>query len=74
MDRNIRVDVDESNETVGKKIRNAEKQKVPYMIVIGDKENDLSALSVRTRGLRDTDMIGTTDFIAKITAEITERM
>jgi threonyl-tRNA synthetase len=44
-----RVEVDESDETVGKKIRNAEVEKIPYVIVYGDKESD-DALAVRERG------------------------
>jgi len=46
----LRVHVDDANETVGYKIRKAEKQKAPYMIVIGDKEKSLTKLSIRVRG------------------------
>lgn len=49
-ERGIRVEVDGANETVGKKIRQAEKQKIPYMLVIGDKE--AKNLSVKTFGAR----------------------
>jgi threonyl-tRNA synthetase len=45
----FRVEVDESDETVGKRIRNAEVEKIPYVIVWGDKESD-DALAVRERG------------------------
>jgi threonyl-tRNA synthetase len=44
-----RVDVDESDETVGKRIRNAEVEKIPFVLVYGDKETD-EALAVRERG------------------------
>ena len=44
-----RVEVDESDETVGKKIRNAEVEKIPFVIVFGDKESDAS-LAVREHG------------------------
>jgi threonyl-tRNA synthetase len=44
-----RIEVDESDETVGKKIRNAEVEKIPYVIVFGDKESDAS-LAVREHG------------------------
>ncbi len=47
--RPYRVDVDESGETVGKRIRNAELEKIPYVVVWGDKESDES-LAVRERG------------------------
>jgi threonyl-tRNA synthetase len=45
----LRVDVDERDETVGKRIRDAELEKVPYIVVYGDKESD-EALAVRKRG------------------------
>ena len=45
----LRVDVDERDETVGKRIRDAEIEKIPYVIVYGDKESDAS-LAVRKRG------------------------
>jgi threonyl-tRNA synthetase len=45
----LRVDVDERDETVGKRIRDAELEKIPYVIVYGDKESD-QALAVRKRG------------------------
>jgi threonyl-tRNA synthetase len=44
-----RVDVDERDETVGKRIRDAELEKIPYVIVYGDKESE-DALAVRKRG------------------------
>jgi threonyl-tRNA synthetase len=44
-----RVEVDESDETVGKKIRNAEVEKIPFVVVYGDKESDTS-LAVREHG------------------------
>jgi threonyl-tRNA synthetase len=44
-----RVEVDDSDETVGKRIRNAEIDKIPYVVVYGDKESD-DALAIRERG------------------------
>ena len=44
-----RVEVDDSDETVGKRIRNAEVEKIPYVLVWGDKESE-AALAVRERG------------------------
>ena len=44
----IRVELDYSKESVGKKIRNAELDKVPYMLVVGDKEEDAGTVSVRS--------------------------
>jgi threonyl-tRNA synthetase len=44
-----RVEIDDSDETVGKRIRNAELDKIPYVIVWGDKESD-EAIAIRERG------------------------
>jgi len=46
-DSGIRVEIDDRTETIGKKIREAELQKVPYMLVVGDKEQEEGAVSVR---------------------------
>ncbi|MDA3802583.1 MAG: threonine--tRNA ligase [Patescibacteria group bacterium] len=67
---NIRVEIDDSNETVGNKIRKATQEKIPYLLVIGDKEADGKMLSVRERGSADTKEISTTDFISKVKEEI----
>ncbi|MBI4268221.1 threonine--tRNA ligase [Candidatus Uhrbacteria bacterium] len=69
----IRVATDEANETVGKKIRNAEKQKVPYMIVIGDKEADLSSIPVRARGAQETSQYRLDAFLAQLLEKIASR-
>jgi threonyl-tRNA synthetase len=45
----LRVDIDERDETVGKRIRDAEVEKIPYVVVYGDKESD-DSLAVRKRG------------------------
>ena len=45
----FRVEVDDSDETVGKRIRNAEVEKIPYVLVWGDKESE-DAIAVRTHG------------------------
>jgi threonyl-tRNA synthetase len=51
--KGFRVEIDERNEKIGYKIRNAEMQKVPYMIVLGDKEVETNNLSVRHKGEGD---------------------
>ena len=72
-DAGIRVEVDASNESVGKKIRNAEGQKVPYMLVVGDKEMESGSLAVRKRGEKDTKELPVDKFISNIQEEISER-
>ncbi|MDZ7798524.1 MAG: threonine--tRNA ligase [Patescibacteria group bacterium] len=73
-DENIRVDVDTANETVGNKIRKAIKQKVPYMLVIGDKEMNSDKLSVRIRSEKDLWNVKKEDFIKKVQDKITNRI
>jgi threonyl-tRNA synthetase len=46
----IRTEVDDSDESLGKRIREAEKQKIPYMVVVGEKEERDSLVAIRTRG------------------------
>lgn len=62
----IRVEIDDANETVGNKIRKAANEKVPYMLVIGDKEANSPTLAVRDRGAMDTREIAKDAFIAEI--------
>lgn len=69
----IRVEVDEASETVGNKIRKAVNEKVPYMLVIGDKEAGSDILSVRDRGAMETREIAKNDFISEIQAKINNR-
>lgn len=69
----LRVTVDEADETVGYKIRKAEKFKVPYMLVIGDKEKDLKNVSVRERSKKETYNLPLQEFIEKIREEIKKK-
>lgn len=66
----IRVEIDDANETIGNKIRKAVNEKVPYMLVIGDKEVSSPSLSVRDRGSRDTRDISKEDFFKEIKEKI----
>jgi len=66
----IRVEVDDENETVGNKIRKAVNEKVPYMLVIGDKEAGAPVLSIRDRGSRDAREISKEDFFKEIKEKI----
>lgn len=69
----IRVHLDDVNETVGYKIRKAEKQKAPYMLVIGDKEMNGKILNVRVRGKQKTNSMTLKKFIEKVKREIEKR-
>ena len=66
----IRVELDDRNEKIGYKIREAQSKKVPYMLVIGDKEIAENKVSVRTRKNGDIGQMPEEDFIAKIKHEI----
>ena len=70
----IRSEVDMSNETVGKKIRSAEKLKIPYMIVLGDKEQESGTLSIRAGGSQ-SDMYSMTheQLLEKLAVEIQDK-
>lgn len=70
----IRVDVDGTNETVGNKIRKAETQKVPYMLVVGDKEMSSGKLVIRKRGEKNTQEMTVENFSQNIKAEIQKRL
>jgi threonyl-tRNA synthetase len=66
----IRALVDESNEKVGKKIREAEIEKVPYMLIIGEKESEEGLVSVRKHGEGDLGTMSPDEFAAIIKKEI----
>jgi threonyl-tRNA synthetase len=66
----IRVEIDQANETVGNKIRKAVQKKVPYMLVIGDKEINSPTLAVRDRGTQETRQVAKADFITEILEKI----
>jgi threonyl-tRNA synthetase len=67
---NIRVEIDDSAETLGKKIRNAELEKVPYMIVLGQKEKDGGAWQIRIRGDKRQKSMTKSEFIKIVLDEI----
>jgi threonyl-tRNA synthetase len=71
---NIRVGVDDSEEKLGKKIRLTQLDKIPYMLVVGDNEVESRTVSARSRKENDLGVMAVSDFIAKITAEINEKI
>ena len=66
----IRVELDEREEKIGYKIREAQLQKIPYMLIIGDKEVEANAVGVRSRKDGDIGAMSVEDFINKIEEEI----
>ncbi len=69
----VRAEIDDRNEKIGKKIRDTEIMKVPYMLVIGEKEASESQLSIRRQGKGDLGMMDKAAFISQIHQEIVER-
>lgn len=84
-EKNIRVELDDSNESLGKRIRNAKMQKVPYIIVIGDKEKEANTITVEgrspastredssTRGGEKLEGIEVEKFLEKLQKEISKK-
>ena len=68
-ENNIRVDVDDRNESVGKSIRDAETEWIRYIIVIGEKEVNSTTLSIRDRKSKDPQNLSVEEFIASIQEE-----
>ena len=69
----VRVETDLRNEKIGYKIREAQMQKTPYMLVIGDREAESGAVAVRTRSGEDLGAMPLDAFIERITGEIKSR-
>ncbi|HYV94695.1 MAG TPA: threonine--tRNA ligase [Chitinophagales bacterium] len=65
----IRVDVDDTSEKIGKKIRDAEVKKIPYMLIIGDKEQQEEKVSVRKHGEGDKGQMAMSEFVSAIVNE-----
>ena len=73
-DKGFRVTMDERNEKIGYKIREAQVHKIPYMIVIGDKDEEKGVISVRTRKTGETTAMETGEFIEKLAYEVENRL
>jgi threonyl-tRNA synthetase len=69
----IRVEVDDRSEKIGKKIRDTELARVPYMLVVGEKEMSENKVAVRRQGKGDLGTKGIEEFIAEVRKEIIER-
>lgn len=69
----LRVEIDNNQESLGKRIRNAEKEKIPYILVVGEKEIENESIAIRKRGNEDQGTMKITEFIENIKKEITEK-
>jgi len=69
----IRVEVDRRNDQIGAKIRDAEKRKIPYMLVIGEREKNEGSVSVRRHRIGDQGSLKFSEFLSKVGSEINNR-
>ena len=69
-DAGIRTEIDLRNEKIGFKIREAQVQKIPYMLVLGDKEAENGVVAVRKRGEGDVGQMTPDELLAKLKEEI----
>jgi threonyl-tRNA synthetase len=69
----VRVHVDSRNEKMNAKIREHAMQKIPFLLVVGDKESEAVKVNVRTRGKEKTEDLATSEFVEKIRKLITEK-
>ena len=69
----VRAEVDDRTESVGRKIRDAEVRKVPFMLVVGDREQDAGQVGVREHRAGDTGAVVVDDFLARISDLISTR-
>src|SRR3989344_1654525 len=72
-EENIRVELDDRNESMGKKIREAEIQKIPYMLILGEKEKKSKKVTIRKRGDKKQNTASLTTFFKKLQKEIAEK-
>ncbi len=70
----IRAEIDSRNEKIGKKIRDAEMMKIPYMLVIGEREMNEGKVSIRRQGIGDVGIETVDIFVQNILTEIKERV
>jgi threonyl-tRNA synthetase len=72
-DNRVRVTLDDSNDKLGAKIRRGELDKVPYLLVVGQKEAEAGAVSVRSRSKGDEGVIPSAEFVERVAKEVAER-
>lgn len=69
----IRVKVDSRAEKIGYKIREAELERVPYMLILGKKEAEEGIVSIRRRGNKENEVMSLEEFVTKLLKEIEEK-
>jgi threonyl-tRNA synthetase len=69
----LRAEADDRTESVGRKIRDAELQKVPYMLVVGDREAEEGTVAVRRHGEGDEGTVALSEFVERLAGEVAGR-
>lgn len=72
-EKGVRTEIDKSDESLGKRIREAEKQKIPYMLIVGEKEEKDGTVSIRVRGTKEQETLKVEKLIEKLLNEIKEK-
>lgn len=70
---NIRANIDDRNETLQAKIRDAQIEKIPYMLIVGDKEESKNKISLRLRNEKDLGLLSLNQFIKRISKKIEDK-
>lgn len=73
LEKNIRVEMNDQAESLGKRISLSEKQKVPYIIVVGEKETAEKTVAIRTRGVKEQQTLPIDEFVEKVVKEIANK-
>jgi threonyl-tRNA synthetase len=73
LSKNIRVEINDKGESLGKRISETEKQKVPYILVVGEREMNENSVNVRSRGVKEQKTMATDKFIEKVAKEMEEK-
>ena len=72
-EQNLRIDIASTGETLSKNIRQGELEKIPYLLVVGDKEIEAKSVNVRERHKKETSTVPIEKFIEKIKKEDEEK-
>ncbi len=71
--KGIRVEIKDQNDSLSKKIRNGETQKIPYIVIVGDQEIKSKKINVRTHGKKQTQDLSVTKFLAQLNDQIEKK-
>ncbi|KKQ63382.1 MAG: threonyl-tRNA ligase [Parcubacteria group bacterium GW2011_GWC1_38_22] len=74
IENDIRVELSDKAESLGKRISEAEKMKTPYILVVGEKEVAEKTVAVRTRGIREQQTISIDEFVQKVVKEVKDKI